>query len=78
MILHILRACLTAASAGLTAALVYYPTLYWIPAVVAAIAAIGYYVVPSVTQGQPPSNLHYPGIPQNSGPVNPYKGDQNV
>lgn len=74
--LHIIRAILTAASAGLTAALVYYPTLYWIPAVVAALAAIGNYVVPSVTQVTPVSNLHYPGVTQEPGPTNPYKGEQ--
>lgn len=74
MTLHIIRAVLTAATAGLTAALVYYPTLYWIPAVVAALSAVGAYVIPSVTQpSQPPSNLHYPGIPQE--PTNPYKGE---
>lgn len=74
--LHIIRACLTGATAGLTVALVYYPTLYWIPAIVAALAAIGNYVVPSVTQGNPPSNLHYPGIPQTpTEPSNPYKGE---
>lgn len=76
--LHIIRACLTAATAGFTAALVYYPTLYWIPAVVAALAAIGNYVVPSVTQNSQPSNLHYPGIPQGptpTQPTNPYKGE---
>lgn len=77
-VLHIIRVCLTAASAGLTAILVYYPTLYWIPAVVGAIAAISNYVVPSITQTSVPSNLHYPGIPQNppEQPTNPYKGEQ--
>jgi hypothetical protein len=85
----IIRLVITAASAGLTAALVYYPNQYWIPAAVAALAAIGTHVVPSVTQNTPPSNWHYPGVytspsymggpidpPPPEQPVNPYMGEK--
>lgn len=49
----VLRHVTAAAAVGLTAAYGYYPHVTWIPIVLAAVSALGVYVIPSAAPAPP-------------------------
>lgn len=74
--LTILRVAATAGITGLSAAFAYYPDQLWIPAVIAAMAAVGIHVIPAV--GQTMVTINPPIGPHVIMPKNePFTGDPN-
>lgn len=60
----LLRAGGTAAVTAMAAVYQYYPHQLWIPAAIAAFAAVGFHVVPSVQQTSKPSQSASSQLPR--------------